>query len=76
MNSFSITYSLSLVLLARSMTWCFINDVDEDENWNVNFTIDAIFTSFISEINEVKNLMDQVKVQKFLNNLCSTAYII
>ena len=44
--NFSITSSLSSILSTRLMTWCFINDVDKDENWSVNLTFDAIFNSF------------------------------
>ena len=43
---FFINYYLFSVLSTRSMTWCFVDDVDEDENC-VNFTFMAILTSFI-----------------------------
>ena len=63
--NFSITYCSYSVLLTRSMISCFIDDVDEDKKWSVNFTFDAIFTSFIIlKINKRSEiLMDQGKAQ-------------
>ena len=69
-SKFSINYTSSSVLSIKPMTWCFINDVDEDEICSVNFLFDNIFTSLtLYEKKELKSIFGEYKVLTLLNKL-------